>query len=211
MFAKSFFLRLAATCIFLAGAAVAGAHELVSPDGRLRLTVEVKQGIPYYRLDFGDRCVLGKSRLGVALCNERGYVGDLVIASIESASCDETWQPVWGEVAQIRNHYNELLVRFLQPDSSRKLDVRFRLFDDGLGFRYEFPEQPTLHVFEMQEELTEFNLGHDYTAFCMPGDYDTSEFTYTTAPLSRLREEIPRQSAAHKSYEAKSAGDLVVQ
>ena len=211
MFAKSFFLRLAATCIFLAGAAVAGAHELVSPDGRLRLTVEVEQGIPYYRLDFGDRCVLGKSRLGVALCNERGYVGDLVIASTESASCDETWQPVWGEVAQIRNHYNELLVRFLQPDSSRKLDVRFRLFDDGLGFRYEFPEQPTLHVFEMQEELTEFNLGHDYTAFCMPGDYDTSEFTYTTAPLSRLREEIPRQSAAHKSYEAKSAGDLVVQ
>ena len=98
-----------------------------------------------------------------------------------------------------------------QGFSGRILNVRFRLFNDGLGFRYEFPEQPTLNKFVINEELTQFNLAHDYTAFCMPGDYDTNEFTYTTAPLSQIREEMPKQSVAMKSYEAKSAGDLIVQ
>lgn len=185
--------------------------EILSPDGNLQLKVYVSQGRPCYELNYKGKSVLKPSKLGFDLRYERGYKEGMKLVSSQSSSCDEYWYPVWGEYSKVRNNYNELLARYEQEGSGRVLLIRFRLFNDGLGFRYEFPEQPTLHIFQVSEELTEFNLAQDYTAFCMPGDYDTNEFTYTTAPISELREELVNQSLAHKGYEAKSQGDLVIQ
>lgn len=187
------------------------AEELKSPNGKFVLNTFCEDGIPYYTLSYKGKEVLKKSRLGVDLKYERGMKEGMSIQETKRAAFDETWQTVWGEQANVRNHYNELFVRFSQEGSGRWLDVRFRLFDDGLGFRYEFPEQETLRKFIMNNELTQFNLGYDYTTFCIPGDYDTEEFTYTTSPISKIREEFPKQSLAHKGYEAKAAGDLVIQ
>ena len=187
------------------------AEELKSPNGQFLLNTFCEGGIPYYTLTYKGKTVLKKSRLGVDLKYERGMKEGMSILKTEHKSFDETWHPVWGEQSSVRNHYNEMFVRYVQEGSGRWLDVRFRLFDDGLGFRYEFPEQETLRKFIMNNELTQFNLGYDYTAFCIPGDYDTEEFTYTTSPISQLREQLQKQSLAHKGYEAKSKGDLVVQ
>ncbi len=184
---------------------------ILSPDGNLSLSVNVKEGVPFYELSYKGKTVISSSRLGFRLKNERGYVESMFIRNTEENSVDEYWYPVWGEYAKVRNNYNELFVTFSQDGSGRILGVRFRLFNDGLGFRYEFPEQPTLHIFQVEEELTEFNLGSDHLCFCMPGDYDTNEFTYTTARISELREQIPLQSLSHKGYEAKSAEDLIIQ
>ena len=197
--------------LFLLLAAVGKAQNLFSPDGNLLLKTVVERGIPYYELSYKGKAVLAPSRLGLDIKYERGLMNDFSVKSVQTDSLDESWKPVWGEQSLIRNHYNEMLLTLEQGFSGRTLNIRFRLFNDGLGFRYEFPEQPTLNKFVINEELTQFNLAHDYTAFCMPGDYDTNEFTYTTAPLSQIREEMSKQSVAMKSYEAKSAGDLIVQ
>ena len=197
--------------LFLLLAAVGKAQNLSSPDGNLLLKTGVERGIPYYELSYKGKAVLAPSRLGLDIKYERGLMNDFSVKSVQTDSLDESWKPVWGEQSLIRNHYNEMLLTLEQGFSGRTLNIRFRLFNDGLGFRYEFPEQPTLNKFVINEELTQFNLAHDYTAFCMPGDYDTNEFTYTTAPLSQIREEMPKQSVAMKSYEAKSAGDLIIQ
>ncbi|MGM9752602.1 MAG: glycoside hydrolase family 97 protein [Candidatus Cryptobacteroides sp.] len=197
------------SCLCAAQEGVKG--ELLSPDGNFRLSVYAQDGLPCYELQYKGKPVLKPSKLGFDLSYERGYKDGLSLMDVQKSSFDQTWQPVWGEYAQVRNHYNELCARFEQEGSGRVLLLRFRLFDDGLGFRYEFPEQPTLHIFQVKEELTEFNLAHDYTAYCMPGDYDTNEFTYTTAHISELKEELVNQSLAHKGYEAKSEGGLVIQ
>src|SRR5690606_7606618 len=103
-----------------------------------------------------------------------------------STSFDETWQPVWGDFKNIRNHYNELLVTLHQKETERILVIRFRLFNDGLGFRYEFPQQKNLQHFTIKEERTQFALTGDHTAFWIPGDYDTQEYDFTTSKLSEI-------------------------
>ena len=185
--------------------------EISSPDGNLRLSVDAVDGVPAYSLTYKGICVVEPSRLGFSFRHERGMKEGFSISGSESCGSDSWWYPVWGEYARVRNHYNELLVHFEQEGSGRLMDIRFRLFDDGLGFRYEFPKQPTLHIFEVDEELTEFRLCHDYTAFCMPGDYETNEFSYTTARISRLREQLVLQSEALFRHDRKSDGDLVIQ
>ena len=184
---------------------------LLSPDGGLELSVYADNGIPCYEMSYKGIPVLKPSHLGFDLRYERGYREGLELTDVQRDSTDGYWYPVWGEYSKVRNHYNELCATFTQEGSGRTLIVRFRLFNDGLGFRYEFPKQQTLHVFQVNEELTEFNLAHDYTAFCMPGDYDTNEFSYTTSKISQLREQLTLQSVAHKSYEAKSEGGLIIQ
>lgn len=203
--------KLLVVVSILAFSIASEAEELRSPSGNFTLNAYCDNGVPCYTLSYKGREVIHQSRLGMDIKSERGMKEAMEVKSVERRSNDDTWTPVWGEESQVRNHYNELLVHFYQPSSTRQLDVRFRLFDDGLGFRYEFPEQPTLHKFVLKNELTEFNLGYDYTAFALPGDYDTEEFTYTTAPLSQLRTELEKQSLAHKGYEYKAEGDLVVQ
>src|SRR5690606_2046057 len=101
---------------------------------------------------------------------------DFVVVDTQESSFEQCWEPVWGEESSIRNHYNELLVKLKQQSTQRALNIRFRLFDDGLGFRYEFPEQDQLIYFVIEEERTEFAMTGDHTAFWIPGDYDTQEY-----------------------------------
>ncbi|MCU6167531.1 glycoside hydrolase family 97 N-terminal domain-containing protein, partial [Enterobacter roggenkampii] len=105
----------------------------------------------------------------------------------KTSTFDESWKPVWGEANQIRNHYNELAVTLNQKSTDRHIVIRFRLFDDGLGFRYEFPEQKNLTYFVIKEERTQFAMAGDHKAFWIPGDYDTQEYDYTTSKLSEIR------------------------
>ena len=166
----------------------APAIDLRSPGGRLSLQFRLNaSGTPVYQLALADKVVLRPSRLGIELKDAPGFVTGFVVEKVEPSSADETWSPVWGEVKQIRNHYNELAVTLRQPDvADRRLVLRFRLFDDGLGFRYEIPEQKGLNYFTVSDEKTEFTLTGDHKAFWIPGDYDTNEYVYNTSPLSQV-------------------------
>ena len=161
--------------------------ELRSPDGKLSLSVGLTaEGIPVYSLDRAGVAVIKPSRLGYVLMDGRDLQKGFALKSVENAGKDETWVPVWGEEAQIRNHYNELLVRLGREDGVN-MDLRFRLYDEGLGFRYEFPMENKLTYFKVADELTEFALTGDHTAWWIPGDYDTQEYNYHESKLSDVR------------------------
>ncbi|GAB2476187.1 alpha-glucosidase [Hymenobacter qilianensis] len=164
------------------------AQTLHSPTKKLTLNFQVNTaGEPTYQLRFGAKPVIKPSRLAVLLQNQPGFDKGFTIAKIDSSATDETWAPVWGEVKQIRNRYKELAVTLQQAAAkNRRLVVRFRLYDDGLGFRYEFPAQPGFTYFTVQEEKTEFNLTGDHKTFWIPGDYDSNEYTYSTTRLSEI-------------------------
>jgi alpha-glucosidase len=167
---------------------MAGAQQIQSPDGQLRLTFEVKTGVPFYSLNYKDKVVVKPSSLGLELFNDQsGLMNGFTLAKSETATFDETWKPVWGEYKQIRNNYNELAVTLVQDKASRHIIIRFRLFNDGLGFRYEFPEQPNLNYLVIKEERTQFAMAGDHKAFWIPGDYDTQEYDYTESKLSEIR------------------------
>ncbi|WP_062128206.1 glycoside hydrolase family 97 protein [Geofilum rubicundum] len=163
------------------------AEELKSPDGHVVLQFEVKQGVPVYQLSFNKQAVIEESRLGLELKDMEDLLDGFVLENTERSAFDETWEPVWGEWKSIRNHYNEMAVTLNQPSTNRKMTVRFRLFNDGLGFRYEFPEQDELIYFVVAEERTQFAMTGDHTAFWIPGDYDTQEYDYTTSRLTEIR------------------------
>lgn len=188
--------------------AYAQTETLLSPDGKLRMEFSLTgEGTPQYSLTYGDEVILKPSSLGyeirgVIKATEIAYDGDEVlkhdrnesflfntdfeVTGTETDTFDETWVPVWGEEDHIRNHYNELLVNLRQKKSGKKMSIRFRLSDDGLGFRYEFPSQRGMNYFVIKEELTEFALGGDYTAWWIPGDYDTQEYEYMKSRVSEI-------------------------
>ena len=165
-------------------------------------------GTPYYSLNYKGEPVILPSAMGFELRGvlkaqkieiEKDGTIDKVdykpsnsfhdgfeLLKVERDSFDETWEPVWGEESQIRNHYNEMLVCLKQTSTDRAMNIRFRLFDDGLGFRYEFPEQKTMSYFVINEELTQFAMAGDHTAWWIPGDYDTQEYNYTQSRLSEI-------------------------
>jgi hypothetical protein len=143
-------------------------------------------GTPVYELTYKQKPVIKQSKLGFEVAGFSLRDGFKIIDS-ETATFDETWKPVWGEVKEIRNRYNELAVTFCQDKDERSMIIRFRLFDDGLGFRYEFPQQKSLNYFVITEEYTEFAMTGDHTAFWIPGDYDTQEYDYTQSRLSEIR------------------------
>ena len=182
---------------------------LSSPSGNMEMTFGLTaEGTPQYSLDYEGRKVILPSDLGYELrgvlkAQKLVYNADGTISkedrqpvqqfyegfeveSVETASFDETWEPVWGEESRIRNNYNELLVNLVQTSSERKMSIRFRLYDDGLGFRYEFPYQKNLSYFVIKEELTQFALAGDHTAWWLPGDYDTQEYNFTESRLSEI-------------------------
>ena len=145
-------------------------------------------GTPIYSLKYKNKEVVKTSKLGLELKNDKkSLLNDFTIVDSKTATFDETWKPVWGEVAQIRNHYNELAVTLNQKGTDRKIVIRFRLFDDGLGFRYEFPSQKNLVYFVVKEERTQFAMAGNHTAHWISGDYDTQEYDYTTSKLSEIR------------------------
>ncbi|MEG1564269.1 MAG: glycoside hydrolase family 97 N-terminal domain-containing protein, partial [Bacteroides sp.] len=165
------------------------AQNLTSPDGLLKLNFSVSaQGEPVYELSYKGKAVIQPSKLGLELKNDPGLMKGFNVTDSRTASFDETWSPVWGEVKTIRNHYNELLVTLNQSaQGDRQLLLRFRLYNDGLGFRYEFPLQKNLNYFVIKEEHSQFAMAGDHTAFWIPGDYDTQEYDYTQSKLSEIR------------------------
>ena len=165
------------------------AQQLKSPDGNLTLGFEVDaEGSPVYSLDYKGKAVIKPSHLGLDIFDDQyGLAKGFEKGAIETSTFDETWEPVWGEWKQIRNHYNEMAVRLDQPKANRHIIIRFRLFNDGMGFRYEFPEQPNLTYFVIREELTQFAMAGDHKAFWIPGDFDTQEYDYNESKLSEIR------------------------
>lgn len=186
------------------------AQNLQSPDGKLKMTFYLSSdGKPTYTLTYKDKEVIKPSTLGLELvpqANKREFwdfspegtvtekrdektnlYSGFKVLNTETISFDETWQPVWGETKDIRNQYNELLVKLDQPSTDRQINIRFRLFDDGLGFRYEFPQQENLIYFVIKEEKSQFAMTGDHKAMWLPGDYDTQEYDYTTSKLSEIR------------------------
>lgn len=201
---------LAFSCTAEKTAELSDVQILTSPDGNLSVKFGLDaQGTPMYSLDYGDTPVILPSRMGYELrgvlkAQKLSYEGNTVIKedgkpcmsfhdgfraeSIDTCSFDEIWQPVWGEESEIRSHYNELAVNLVQISTDKRLTIRFRLFDDGLGFRYEFPEQRNMTYFVIKDELTEFAMAGDYTAYWIPGDYDTQEYEYNVCRLSEIAE-----------------------
>lgn len=165
------------------------AYNLKSPNGNLILKFTLAgNGIPTYALSLGDKQVIENSRLGFELVNDdKSFLDDFEVGDIQTSSFDVTWQPVWGEEKDIRNQYNEMAVTLVQKEKNRRMLIRFRLFNDGLGFRYEFPMQKDLRHFIVKEECTQFAMTGDHTAYWIPGDYCTQEYGYTKSKMSEIR------------------------
>ena len=181
---KSFFSFL--LFVWVCGAMMA--ESITSPNGNLHLDFTVNtQGEPVYQLFYKGKAVVKPSKLGLELKDDPGLMSNFTLTGTETSTFDETWKPVWGEVAQIRNHYNELAVTLEQKAQNRNMIIRFRLYNDGLGFRYEFPLQRNLNYFIVTEEHTQFAMTGDHLAFWIPGDYDTQEYDYTESKLSEIR------------------------
>ena len=182
-----YFYLLTLCCITLVHTTIA--QQLKSPNQKLQMEFSLQSdGTPTYSLNYKGKVVIKPSKLGLELKDDaKSLLNDFTIIDSKSTTFDETWKPVWGEVASIRNHYNELAVTLNQKTTERQLIIRFRLFDEGLGFRYEFPSQKNLTYFIIKEERTQFAMNGDHTAFWIPGDYDTQEYDYTTSKLSEIR------------------------
>ena len=189
------------------------AQKLKSPDSNFELTFSVEKEKPYYSLNYKNKAVIEKSVMGFELHpsfqpyysltktakpdNPDPSLKDgFTLTKTDYAEKDDTWTPVWGDTKEIRDHYKEMLVTLEQSKGNRHIQIRFRLFNDGLGFRYEFPRQQGLKYFIITNELTEFRLAGDHKTFWQPGDYNSDEFNYTTSKLS----EIPNIQKTTKFY-----------
>ena len=165
------------------------AQELKSPNGNFKMIFALENdGTPTYQLFMKNKEIIKKSKLGLELQKDKkSLLNDFKLVNEVRNTFDETWKPVWGEETAIRNHYNELAITLKQNETDRNIIIRFRLFNDGLGFRYEFPEQKNLTYFVVKEERTEFAMTGDHTAFWIPGDYDTQEYDFTESKLTEIR------------------------
>ena len=197
-------------------------EKLSSPDGNLTMSFSLDmQGSPVYELSYKGKTVIKPSKLGLELVQENpnkqtdfewkeqmdttlsdvqtNLYNGFELEKAEFSTFDETWQPVWGEEKEIRNHYNQLTVTLEQSQSERIMQIEFRLFNDGLGFRYNFPKQPHLNYFVIKEEHSQFAMTGDHKAFWIPGDYDTQEYDYTTSRLSEIRGLMPKAITPNSS------------
>lgn len=165
-----------------------------SPDGKVKLSFSLsEEGRPQYSVNCGELPAVLTSGMGFELVGKSDDLKshldrDFEITGTSRGDCDETWSPVWGEETSIRNHYNEFVVNLMQRQTGRRMDIRFRVYDDGVGFRYEFPQQQSLVYFVLKEEHTQFAMPGDITAWWIPGDYYTQEYDYTCCRLSQIRE-----------------------
>ncbi len=163
-------------------------EQMASPNGEVKLMFALtEKGEPMYELFYKDKRVLNPSMLGIELVDAPNLLDGFTLSKVDTCSVDETWQPVWGEEKEIRNNYNELVVTLNQAAEKRDMVIRFRVFDDGVGFRYEFPLSDSLNYFTIKEERTQFAMTGDHKAFWIPGDYDTQEYDYVESRLSEIR------------------------
>lgn len=167
---------------------ILNAQVIFSPDKNFSFKFELKEkGVPSYQLSYKNKPVVKTSALGIETKNIPSFTEGFTVSKIVENTVDATWNPIMGEQKTIRNQYNEMLVILAQKDQNgRFFQIRFRLFNDGLGFRYEFPKQEGLQYFTIKEEKTEFNLTGDHKIFWIPGDYDTNEYPYTTSKISEI-------------------------
>ena len=203
--------NLSIAALLICAITINAQHKLSSPDGNFEMHFSLNtKGAPVYELTYKGKTIIKPSTLGLELKKEDAnkktdfewteknvnqseldakvnLFNGFAIKDAQTSTFDETWVPVWGEEKEIRNHYNELAVTLDQPQNNRYIIIRFRLFNDGLGFRYEFPQQPNLNYFIIKEEHSQFGMTGDHTAFWLPGDYDTQEYDYTTSRLSEIR------------------------
>lgn len=189
----------------------ASAQEFQSPNGNFKMSFSLgNDGTPMYQLFFKNKEVIKKSKLGLELQKDKkSLVNDFKVIDTKESTFNETWKTVWGEETQIQNHYNELAVKLKQNETDREIIFRFRLFNEGLGFRYEFPQQKNLIYFVIKEERTEFAMTGNHTAFWIPGDYDTQEYDYTESKLSEIRSLF--KSAVSENASQKQFSDTGVQ
>lgn len=195
-----------ATLMLLCGASYVNAVETVaSPDGNVVVSFDMKEGRPVYSVTYKGGPVVAESRLGLLLDSENGrndfssfsynaseanklsLAEGFELSSVERSTFDETWTPVWGEETSIRNNYNELAATITQPAFDRHIIIRFRVYNEGLGFRYEFPRQKNLNYMVIKEECSQFAMTGDHYAYWIPGDYDTQEYDYEKSRLSEIR------------------------
>ena len=201
-------ILLTATLSISCAVPVYGAEVVTSPDGDIRLSFDLEKGKPFYSVDFKGKQVIAPSRMGLELYSENGrntfssqgekaaadalkLCSGFELANTTRDSLSETWTPVWGEEAEILNKYNSMTVRLKQPQFDRVMNIEFRVFDDGIAFRYEFPAQPHLNYFVIKEEISQFAMTGDHWAYWIPGDYDTQEYNYTKSRLSEIRGLFP--------------------
>ena len=163
------------------------AAEMASPNGAIKVNFELNNGVPTYSVTFRGKMMIKPSRLGYELSGAENLLDGFTLLGQETARQDETWKPVWGENSEIRNHYTELLVKLVQPSTDRYMNIRFRVYDEGVGLRYEFPQKGKLNYFVVKDERTEFAMTGDHIAWWIPGDYDTQEYEYTRSKLSEIR------------------------
>ena len=178
------------------------AQTCLSPDGQTSIYFSLSSsGQPQYEMKLGETTVIRTSRLGFELKNDTDLMSDFGVIDVQYDSFDNTWIPVWGEENQIRNNYNEMFISLKQSTTSRIMNIRFRVYNEGMGFRYEFPQQPNLGHFIVSQEKTQFSLTGDHTAFWIPGDYDTQEYDYTTSKLSQIEKLFDKALTDNASQE----------
>ena len=181
---KKFIITIA--CMLFC-APLLSAQTLLSPNGNLKLSFQItEKGTPTYALTFKGKTVISESALGFVINQKEDFNSNFEITEVQFAEANTVWQPVLGENKEIRDHHKEMFIRLTQKNNGRQLYLRFRLFDDGLGFRYEFPVQDNFRHFRIQEELTAFQLSGNHKAFWIPSDYDTNEFPITTSAILEI-------------------------
>ena len=215
---KCLYFVVAVVSVLLPSSLSARIETAYSPDHNIVVNFDVKDGVPYYNVSYKGNQVIRDSRLGLELVsvkgngefnnfdnkqvvNQNSLQDGFTLLTARYSSFDETWQPVWGEESSIRNHYNEMAVTLNQDELERYIIVRFRVYDDGVGLRYEFPQQPNLTYFVIKEEHTQFAMPGDITAWWIAGDYDTQEYQYTCSRLSEIRELLPGTITPNASQE----------
>ena len=181
-------LNILATALLLMGSAWGvTASEVVSPNGNVRVDFSIVDGRPTYEMSYKGKTVVKPSHLGLELIGSTNLMDKFEEKNVTYSDFDETWKPVWGENKEIRNNYREMLVELSQPAHGRFMNIRFRVYDDGVGFRYEFPVQKYLDYFPVKEEHTQFAMTGDHIAWWIAADYDTQEYDYTESRLSQVR------------------------
>ena len=200
--------KILATMMMTAGALAATAAVITSPDGAIRLTADVDaDGAPYYSVDYKGRTLVESSRLGLR-ADETSFTSGFTIAGVDTATVDRSWQPVWGEYSTVRDHFRELALHLKATDPARAMTLRFRVFDDGIGFRYELPAQQGPNYLTLRGELTEYNYTDNHRIFCIPGDYDTDEYLWSETTFT----ELPSALGNYRRHsEAQRTGGTTVQ
>lgn len=180
-------IKLALLTLFSVAATTLSAQSITSPDENVKLTFKLSSDeTPTYNVSYKNRAIINDSKMGFIIHPNLNLNSDFEIIDVAYNEADTTWQPVWGENSHIRDQHKEMLVSLKQKETNWLVNIRFKAFNDGVGFRYEFPVQDYLRHFSINEEITEFNLTGDHKAFWMPADYDTNEFPTTTSKLSEV-------------------------